>query len=430
MTELIRDRALRSLPTAQIRHGRLPRPHWWKTLLTVVGAALSVVLVSGTALAGIVAWRFAENIDQDVLVDAEGNVRAIPAVGDWPGGFNIMVSALDNAEGQFDGADRGTTVLNDANLLVHVAEDQQSAVVISIPRDLIVPIPSCPEEDGEGFYSAMSAQQFNVAYSYGGMNCVVLTAEALTGLTIDYSATISLEGVAAMSTAVGGVDICVTEPIFDRYTGLDLPTAGTHTVEGFQAMQFLRTRYGVGDGSDVSRIGSQQQYMASLIRKLQDEGTLTNPGALYGIAQVATQNMRLSSGLTSLDTMVSMARVLADIPRENIIFVQYPATTNAEGRAIPIASEADVLFSKILNGERFTLADDPTGNGTTIDPNAPQPEPSAEPEPAPTSDAGGETPAPTVSDEPTASPDAPTGPEVLDFGRGQTAAQATCSVAN
>ena len=126
MTELIRDRALRSLPTAQIRHGRLPRPHWWKTLLTVVGAALSVVLVSGTALAGIVAWRFAENIDQDVLVDAEGNVRAIPAVGDWPGGFNIMVSALDNAEGQFDGADRGTTVLNDANLLVHVAEDQQS----------------------------------------------------------------------------------------------------------------------------------------------------------------------------------------------------------------------------------------------------------------------------------------------------------------
>lgn len=428
MTELIRDRALRSLPSARIRHGRLPRPRWWRSVLAVVAAGLSVVLVSGTALASIVTWRFASNIEEDVLVDADGNVRAIPTVGDWPGGFNVMISAVDNAEGQFDAGERDAT-LNDANLLVHVAEDQQSAVVISIPRDLVVPIPACPREDGEGSYSAMSAQQFNVTYGYGGMNCVVLTAENLTGLTIDYSATISLEGVAAMSTAVGGVDICITEPLYDRYTGLDLPNAGINTIEGFQAMQFLRTRYGVGDGSDFSRIGSQQQYMASLIRKLQDGGTLTNPAALYGIAQVATENMRLSSGLTSLDTMVSMARVLAEIPRENIVFVQYPATTNGAGRAIPVEADADALFEKIRNGERFTLADDPTGNGTEIvpDPNA---EPT--PEPAPSSEAGGETPAPAPSGsaaptDPGASP-TPSAPEELDFARGQTAADNTCSV--
>lgn len=439
MTELIRDRALRSLPTAQVRHGRLPRPHWWKTLLTAVGAILSVVLVSGTALAGIVAWRFAENIDQQQLVDADGNVRQIPTVGDWPGGFNVLLVGVDNAEGQTVGGAR-EAILNDVNILVHVAEDQQSAVAISIPRDLIVPIPACPREDGEGFYSAMSAQQFNNAYQYGGINCVVLTAEALTGLDIPYAGTITFDGVAQMSTAIGGVDVCITEPIIDRFSQLRLETAGTHTIEGYEALAFLRTRYGVGDGSDLSRISSQQVYLSSMIRKVQTEGVLTDLGALYGLAQVATQSMSLSSSLVSLDTMVSMARVLADIPTENIIFLQYPAATGGTGiyanRARPLEAEAQILFDKIRNGERFTLGDDATGSGSVLDPNAPQPspEPTTEPSPEPTSDAGGESPSPAPSStaapgSPSASP-SPSEPEVLDFAQGQTAADRTCSVAN
>jgi LCP family protein required for cell wall assembly len=423
---------LRSLPTAQIRHGRLPRAHWWRTLLTVVGAALSVVLVSSTALAGIVAWRLADNLDKEQLVDADGNIRQIPTVGDWPGGFNVLLVGIDNAEGQMDGGERDA-VLNDVNILVHVAEDQQSAVAISIPRDLIVPIPACPREDGEGFYSAMSAQQINNAFQYGGINCVVLTVEALTGLEVPYAGTITFDGVAQMSTAIGGVDVCITEPIIDRYSQLRLETAGTHTIEGYEALAFLRTRYGVGDGSDLSRISSQQVYLSSMIRKVQTEGVLTDIGALYGLAQVATQSMSLSSSLVRLDTMVSMARVLADIPTENIIFLQYPAATGGQGiyanRARPLEFEAQILFDKIRAGERFLLADDATGSGSTLDPNTPRPDPTAEPTPEPTSDAGGESPAPSASGPPSAEP-TPASPEVLDFAQGQTAADVTCSVAN
>lgn len=442
MTELIRDRALRSLPTAQIRHGRLPRPHWWRTLLSVVGAALSVVLVSGTALAGIVAWRTVGDIDQQVLTDADGNVREIPTVGDWPGGFNVLLVGVDNAEGQKVGGKRDA-ILNDVNILVHVAEDQQSAVAVSLPRDLVIPIPSCPYEDGTGFYNAMSAQPLNAAYQYGGINCVVLTIEELTGLEIPYAGQITFDGVAQMSSAVGGVDVCITEPIVDRLSGLNLETAGVHTVEGYEALAFLRTRYGVGDGSDLSRISSQQVYLSSMIRKVQTEGVLTDPAALYGLARVATQSMTLSSSLASPDTMVSMARVLADIPTENIVFVQYPATTGGEGvyanRARPLEAEAAVLFDKIRADEPFVLSENSTGNGSTLDPNAPQPSPEpsapAEPSPEPTSEAGGESPAPSPTAEageaagPSASP-APAEPEVLDFARGQTAAQYTCSVAN
>lgn len=425
MTDRTRDRSIRSLPVARTRHARLRRPAWWGTALKVLGATMAVVLVSGASVAAIALNNLSANIDIAQLTDADGNAREIPEVGQWEGGFNVLIVGVDNAAGQTVGEARDAT-LNDVNLLVHVAEDQKSAVAVSIPRDLVVPIPECPNSDGEGSSSAMSAQPINTAMSYGGLNCVVLTVEALTGLDVPYAATISFDGVAQMSTAVGGVDVCITEPINDQYTGLNLETAGTHTVEGYEALAFLRTRYGVGDGSDLSRISSQQVYLSSLMRKVQNEGVLTDPTAVYGIASVATQAMSLSPSLASPDTMVSMALALRGIPTENISFVQYPATTGAggvySGKAAPVESLADALFERIRNDEPFLLAADATGNGSTIDPSSPAAEPTETP---------AETPAATDPAAPV-DPSAPAAPEqpVLDGVQGQTADQLTCSVAN
>ncbi|KQV26812.1 MULTISPECIES: LCP family protein [unclassified Microcella] len=428
MTERVRDRSIRSLPTAHVRHGRLRRSSAWRTALAVISSALAIVLVSGVSVAAITLTQLDANIDEVVLTGANGEERVIPTVGEWEGGFNVLIVGVDNAEGQRDEAERDGATLNDVNILVHVAEDQQSAVAVSIPRDLVVPIPECPLPDGRTSY-AMSAQPFNAAYGVGGLNCVVLAAEALTGLEIPYAGTISFDGVAMMSTAVGGVDVCIDAPIDDPYTGLDLPTAGTHTVEGYTALAFLRTRHGVGDGSDLSRISSQQVYMSSLMRTLQSGGTLTDPSKLYGLAQVATKAMSLSSSLASLDTMVSMALVLKDIPTERITFVQYPATTGLDGvyanKAAPVEYLAEQLFEKIRADEPFLLAEDATGNGAALDPNAP-----AAPEPAPSETATAE-PAPSAS--PTVPPlpgEEPAEAEVLEGVLGQTAAQQTCSVAN
>jgi len=398
MSEPMRDRSTRSLPTARIRHGRLRRSSGWRTALSGIAAGLSIVLVSGASVAAITLAQLDANIDEVVLTGANGEVRELPTVGEWEGGFNVLIVGVDNAEGQSDADDRDGATLNDVNILVHVAEDQQSAVAVSIPRDLVVPIPECPQEDG-GTSWAMSAQPFNSAYSVGGLNCVVLTAEALTGLSIPYAGTISFDGVAMMSTAVGGVDVCIDAPIDDPYTGLNLPTAGTHTVEGYTALAFLRSRHGVGDGSDLSRISSQQVYMSSLMRTLQSAGTLGDPSKLYGLAQVATKAMSLSSSLASLDTMVSMALVLKDIPTENITFVQYPATTGVGGvyanKAAPVEYLADALFEKIRNDESFLLEADATGNGSVL----------AEPTPAPSP-----TETATASPAPSASPTVPSVP--------------------
>jgi len=227
MSEPVRDRATRSLPTAAVRHGRQRRSRATTTILTTVAAALAVVMVSTVSVGAIAVAQLNANIDYVDLPVTEGQEeRVIPTIGEWEGGFNVLIAGIDNDGKQGDAADRGGSVLNDVNILVHVAEDKQSAVAISFPRDMVVPIPSCPRPDGTSSF-AMSAQPINVAYSYGGLGCVVLTVEALTGLTIPYAGTISFTGVARMSSAVGGVEVCVDGPINDRQTGLKFPLRAT-----------------------------------------------------------------------------------------------------------------------------------------------------------------------------------------------------------
>jgi len=273
--------------------------------------------------------------------------------------------------------------------------------------------------------------QINDAYGEGGLACVVDTVEELTGLEIPYAGTISFDGVAQMSSAIGGVEICIDAPISDPYTGLELPTAGSHLVEGYEALAFLRTRRAIGDGSDLGRISNQQTYLSSLIRKVQTEGVLTDPAALYGLARVTTQSMELSTSLAPLDTMVAMARVLSDIPTENIVFVQYPGEVAVEGglagRVLPLEEAAAELMRLIENDERF-IPDEPQ-SGTVADPNAPSPAPSASgeatAEPAPSESASTDP-----SAAPSGSPSAAPTHEVLENVPGQTAADRRCSAAN
>lgn len=435
MSEPIRDRTTRSLPTAPVRHGRLKRSRAWTTILAVIGGTMAVVMVSGVSLAAITVAQFNANIDVVDLVAAEGEEpRVIPTVGEWEGGFNVLLVGIDNDGRQSDSNRRGGAVLNDVNILVHVAEDQQSAVAVSFPRDLVVPIPSCPDPDGEGSSFAMSAQPINVAYSVGELNCVVLTVEALTGLDIPYAGTISFQGVANMASAIGGVEVCVDGPVNDRYTGLSFPEAGTYSVEGKTALAFLRTRHGVGDGSDLGRISSQQVYLSSMIRKVQNEGVLTDFTKLYGLAQVVTTSMQLTRSLATPDTMISMAQALRNVPTENIIFVQYPSRYGTAepylGKVQPLIRQADALFERIRNDEPFALEEGNTGVGSTTNPNAPSEAPTPTPEPEPTTPPknGKIEPEPVV--EPTVPPVEAPPREVLEDVQGQTAADYTCSVAN
>lgn len=410
------------------RHGRLKRSAAWKAALGFVGGALAVVLVSGSAVAGIAVWQTAGSIETEAIgADA---VPLPPSVGPYEGGFDVLIVGSDTREGE-NAALGGyeSSVLNDVNMLLHVAEDQQSATLVSIPRDLMVPLPDC--ENG----GPATATSMNTTLFYGGLSCTVATVENLTGLSIEFAGLIDFVGVVNMSTAVGGVDVCIDGPLRDRYVGLDLPEAGTYTFEGVQALQFLRSRHGVGDGSDLSRISSQQVFLSSLVRKLKSEETLGDPGRVYALAQAATQHMTLSQNFGRIDILASIALVLKDIPLENIVMVQYPSRTGVTspayytGKVAPIQAQADALFEAIASDRPLRLDEEALGNnhgGSTLDPNAPaSPAPSDTTSPAPTDT---DAPAPGESEAPVESG----GPEPVTVSgvKGQSAAQYTCSVAN
>ncbi len=384
------------------RHGRLRRGNPWLVALKYLSAAMAVVLVSGVTVAGYAIWKLESEIKTVTIVgETEGPP---PALGAYEGGFNILLVGSDRCEDPNGCKDRSTE-LNDVTILLHVAQDQSNAVAVSFPRDLVVPIPSCPNPKG-GSFNSMSAQPINVTLFYGGLPCTVLTVSALTGLDIQFAAEVTFSGVARISSAIGGVKVCVNGPVVDPYSGINLPSAGEYTLDGWEALAFLRTRHGVGDGSDLGRISNQQVFMSSLVRTVKSDGVLEDFGKLYNIATVASQNLTVSNSLKNLNTMISMAQVLKNLPLDRVLFVQYPGVTGQPGvyagKVAPVKAAANALFAKIHADEPFVLQAGNTGIGSVSDPNAP-----------------------TEGVESTTE-----GLEVLPGVKGQSAADYTCSKAN
>lgn len=345
---------------ARVAHGRKrSRAGGVRFAVTVVATALAVALVSGSSVAAVAVWDVASSAKKTVTLANQPD--EIPQIGAIEGGVNFLLVGSDSREGQDPvfGEDDGA-VLNDVNMIVHIAADHKSATVVSIPRDMVVPLADCP--DGGGGWQG----PINAALNDGGLACVVLTVEELTGLSIPYAAVVQFGGVIGLADALGGVEVCVAEEINDDYTQTYL-TAGNHTLSGMAALQFLRTRHGVGDGSDLSRISNQQVFLSSLVRKLKSEGTLTNPVTLYNLAKAAVSNLTLSDSLNNVDTMVSIAMALRSIPLDRMVFVQYPGATGGEGiylgKVQPKVAAAEELFAAILADQPIALGGE-TGAGS------------------------------------------------------------------
>ncbi|MEO6309964.1 MAG: LCP family protein [Leifsonia sp.] len=420
MSDQLRPRSNRAQPlTAIARHGRLKKSNPFRTLAKFTSAALAVLLVSGASVAAIAAFDVAASVKPSVHLANENKLGTNPKIASIEGGVNLLLIGSDSRAGQdpMFGGEAETGNLNDVTMLLHISQDHKNASVISFPRDMFVPIPECPLPNGDTS-SAMSRQKINTTLSYGGMACTVLTVEKLTGLSIPFAAEVQFSGVMAMSTAVGGVPVCVAERIEDEYTGIFLDP-GVHELQGLEALQFLRTRHGVGDGSDLTRINNQQVFMSSLVRTIKSADTLSDPLKVYALAKAVTGNMTLSSSLNNVSTIASIAVALKDIPLADIVFVQVP-TGGTEGGVVPSQPDFDELFAAVAADQPLKLSG-AMGRGATLDPNAPQP----------TVDAAAPTPdAPTPAADPTAVPatDPAAGVTLSDRATGQTAGELTCSV--
>ena len=305
---------------------------------------IAIVMGSIIAIAGISAFDFYNTLNDDNIVLS--NVGEI----DLDGPLNILVVGSDTRDGQGEEFGQVDSELADVIMLLHVSKDRKDAVVVSFPRDLLVSIPECPNPEG-GTFSAKARKQINSSIAYGGVACTHLTVQQFTGLEIPFVAMIDFKGVIEMSNAIGGVEVVIDKPISDPYSNFYIE-AGTHNLKGEEALGFLRTRYGIGDGSDLGRISNQQQFLMSLFNKIQQDGTLNNPLRLYGLSSAAARNMKLSESMTDIATMVTLASALRDVDSSKMVFTQVPTRVlsgEEAGRLESLSDEAKALFELIRN---------------------------------------------------------------------------------
>lgn len=376
--------ALRRTPLAG--HATLSSPSSLSTGLKLLGTALGVILVSAIAVGAFVVIDLGTRATDDAVALEGAPEIAPPALGEYPGSFDVVLAGTDECGplstqhlGERCEDEEGT--LNDANLLVHVSEDPRRVTVISFPRDLMLGVPSCTREDGSEA-SGMRKQPLNTVYAHAGLSCVAKTIGEVSGFPVGFAAKLSFDGVIQMTDAIGGVDVCIAEPgLSDAHTGLDLP-AGTHTVQGLQALQFLRTRHGVGDESDLARISNQQQYMSRLAKKILSDDVLGDPSAVLRLANTVADNIVPSDTLSNPLTLGQLALAIRDVPFDDFVFVQYPTVTDPDDpdRVVADDDAAAALWAALEANQPLELTGKASPNGGVED-VTPSAEPSAEPSP-------------------------------------------------
>jgi hypothetical protein len=184
-----------------------------------------------------------------------------------------------------------------------------------------------------------------------------------------------------LSNAVGGVDVCISDAVYDPDSRLRLPK-GTSAVQGEMALAFLRTRHAFADGGDLGRIKAQQGFLSSLTRKIKDEGTLSDPGRMLKIADVVTQNLTVDEGLASVPTLLTIGNRLKDIDISKVAFVAVPTTPAlVDPNRLQIAEPAGAqLFSALQQDIDLT---DPTAPTTPAPTESPTPAPTETATPVP-----------------------------------------------
>ncbi|MER8162753.1 LCP family protein [Streptomyces sp. NPDC094472] len=313
---------------------------------------LAFLLVGGSAAAYFVYQHLNNNISK---IDVGENNAA---VSDGP--MNILLIGTDRRDGKGNEGygDAGSVGHADTTLLFHVSEDRSNATVLSFPRDMITDIPDCTvkEDDRKRTIPGETEVRFNTSLGQEGRNpyCTWQTVEKITGLNISHFMMADFNAVKEMSTAVGGVDICLGKDINDPKSHLNLKK-GRHTVKGEQALAFVRTRHAVGFGGDLDRIKLQQQFLSSLMRKMKSSGTLTSPGKMWDLAQTATKALTVDTGIGTVSKLASLGKNLSKVDLKNVTFATVPVVDNTDGATVLLdKTKAEPLFSMVRQDVSLT----------------------------------------------------------------------------
>lgn len=329
------------------------------------GIAVTVVFLLAFAASGaaLTYHRFQTNIEQhdigEYLAHDDRPTQAPQPVDSASGRpLNLVLIGSDSRSGANDvdgaGAD-GTTsgMRSDTTMLIHISADRKHVDVVSIPRDTLVDIPSCTLPDGTQT-SPQSGVMFNSAFQIGGQSgdvgaaaaCTIRAVEELTGIYVDDFVVVDFVGFMAVVDALGGIAVYNPIDIDDELSGLTLD-AGCRLLNGEQALGLARVRK-IGDGSDISRIGRQQEIVMAIIQEALRSRLLSDPIKLYGVLDVSLQTLTTGTYVGSLPNMLGLASSLASISSDQITLITMPFGAAADGnRVVPANEYAQQVWDRI-----------------------------------------------------------------------------------
>ncbi|MEV8599022.1 LCP family protein [Streptomyces griseoviridis] len=286
-------------------------------------------------------------------------------------GENVLVIGSDARTGgnsALGGGDKSDIGRSDTAFLLHIYADHRHALAVSIPRDTLVTIPPCKLPDGS-WTTTQRNTMFNAAYSVGqtakgNPACTQNTVEELTGMRVDHTVVVDFKGFARLTEVVGGVKVCLPQDIYQKDLNPNRATRGKllfeqgeQSVSGERALDYVRIRHGIGDGSDIGRIKRQQAFVASLLKKVKSDGL--TPTKLLPLADAATASLTVDSGLGSADKLISFVMSLNDIDLHNTKFVTVP--WRYEGSRVAVVEpDADALWAA-LKADRTIDGKDASG---------------------------------------------------------------------
>jgi LCP family protein required for cell wall assembly len=365
-------------PAAPKRRGRVKKKHTVGKALLVISLALALVTGLG------VAYLYRHLNGNLNVLDVDGQLYNRPEKQEVEGPkepLNVLVMGSDTREGQGNNIDNltGLGQRSDTTILFHVSADRKRAYGISIPRDSLVTRPECKAADGDPIPGGTDVM-WNEAFSVGGPACTMQQFEQITQVHVDHFIVVDFAGFEDMVDAIGGVEVCIPEDISDPAHGINIP-AGTREIEGREALNYVRARYTLGDGSDIGRISRQQAFIASMVNKVKSAGVLARPDRLVRFLEAATESLTLDKGLSNIAKIADLALQFKDTGLDKIQFItvpwEYDQRPEYSGRVswLPQANEvwakiaADEPLTKRLTSDAINAAkppgsDGPSGSGS------------------------------------------------------------------
>ncbi|GAB2772749.1 LCP family protein [Nocardioides salsibiostraticola] len=312
--------------------------------------------------------------------------------------LNILVMGSDARDGEGNNIDglTGDGARSDTTILFHLSADRENAYGISIPRDTLVDRPECTTDDGETIPGAEDTI-WNGAFAEGGPACTIQQFEQTTGVFVDHFVVVDFSGFRDMVDAIDGVQVCVPEEIDDPEHGINIP-AGTREIRGNEALNYVRARYTLGDGSDIGRVKRQQAFIAAMAAKVISGGTIARFDRLVGFLDAATKSLTVDEGLGNVFRIGRLGLGFKNIGLDNIKFITVPFEySSAQPGRIEWLPEADGIWEKIAADEPLsqsqqdgviTAGDDVSGGTPSASPTEePSASPSDDPSASPSEDA-------------------------------------------